>query len=337
MGDWLGTGNISNRMRRFEAFTTARAKVRKLGIKSQTEWFKYCKSGELPLTIPSNPHRTYADSGWTGFGDWLGTETSSTRVRKYRPFEQARAFVRDLKLKSTTEWYAYRKSGKRPSDIPANPHTTYATDGWVGMGDWLGNGKAPRLRKYRAFKDARAFVHGLGLKSSKEWTSFCLSGSKPWDIPAKPAQAYVDSGWISYGDWLGTNTTSTRNRVYQSFKVARAFARNLGLKSQADWIAYCKSGKRPSDIPYSPQEVYADHGWLGLGDWLGTGVAPRLRQYRPFQNARIFVRGLGLKSWAEWKAYCGSDKKPADIPSRPDKVFAGDGWAGGGDWLGYAR
>ena len=49
------------------------------------------------------------------------------------------------------------------------------------------------------------------------------------------------------------------------------------------------------------------------------------------------MRGIGLKSSAEWKAYCGSGVKPADIPSRPDKVFARDGWAGLVDWLGYVR
>ena len=53
---------------------------------------------------------------------------------------------------------------------------------------------------------------------------------------AKPAQSYADSGWKSYGHWLGTNTTSTRTRVYQSFETARAFARNLGLSSQTDLV-----------------------------------------------------------------------------------------------------
>ena len=45
-------------------------------------------------------------------------------------------------MKSSTEWYAYSKSGKRPYDIPSAPNQIYAKTGWAGYRDWLGNGKA---------------------------------------------------------------------------------------------------------------------------------------------------------------------------------------------------
>ena len=48
--------------------------------------------------------------------------------------------------------------------------------------------------------------------------------------------------------------------------------RRLGLKSRDEWRAYCKSGKKPADIPAIPNQTYADAGWAGLGDWLGTGT-----------------------------------------------------------------
>jgi hypothetical protein len=75
-----------------------------------------------------------------------------------------------------------------------------------------------------------------------------------------------------------------------------------------------------------------------MGDWLGTGtVAPFLRQYRSFKKARAFVRDVGLKSEREWRECCRSGKKPADIPSNPHRTYEQIGWAGMGDWLGYAR
>jgi hypothetical protein len=66
----------------------------------------------------------------------------------------------------------------------------------------------------------------------------------------------------------------------QPFKKARALVRSLGLKSVAEWSAYCKSGKKPDDIPASPRQTYLNEGWAGMGDWLGTGrvAAPRLRE-----------------------------------------------------------
>jgi hypothetical protein len=114
--------------------------------------------------------------------------------------------------------------------------------------------------------------------------------------------------------------------------------RGLGLKSGAEWRAYGKSGKKPDDIPANPNQVYAKDGWSGTGDWLGTGtIASYLRQYRSFDDARAFVRGLGLKSLSEWRDYCPSGRKPNDIPSAPDRIYANDGWAGMGDWLGTGR
>jgi hypothetical protein len=65
----------------------------------------------------------------------------------------------------------------------------------------------------------------------------------------------------------------------------------LGLKSLAEWTSYKKSGKKPGDIPAKPDYCYANDGWAGYGDWLGTGsVAPFLRQYRSFKKARAYVR-----------------------------------------------
>ena len=99
--------------------------------------------------------------------------------------------------------------------------------------------------------------------------------------------------------------------------------RGLGLKSVAEWSAYCKSGKKPTDIPTHPRQTYLNEGWVGYGDWLGTGAIPsRLRQFRSFPKARHFVRGLGLKSVNEWHEYCKSGGKPIDIPVHADRTYA---------------
>jgi hypothetical protein len=55
----------------------------------------------------------------------LGTETIQTQKRVYRPFKEAREFVRSLGLKGYGEWERYGKSGNKPDDIPANPWKVY--------------------------------------------------------------------------------------------------------------------------------------------------------------------------------------------------------------------
>jgi hypothetical protein len=206
MGDWLGTGNVSNRLRQYRPFNEAREFVHGLKLKSLSEWSGYSSSGKRPSDIPSTPAVTYAGKGWIGMGDWLGTDTIAPQLRQYRSFNDARTFVRTLGLKSRSEWSDYCKSGKKPADIPVAVERVYAKEGWAGMGDWLGTGTiASKLRQYRPFNEARAFVHSLGLKSNAEWNRYAKSGQKPHDIPANPNRTYATMGWSGICDWLGTN------------------------------------------------------------------------------------------------------------------------------------
>src|SRR5262245_52730996 len=98
----------------------------------------------MPRDIPTNPNQVYGDQ-WVSWPDWLDYEPV-----RWRPFEEARAFVRSLGLTSVKKWNVYRLSERMPADIPSNPNTTYKNDGWLGWGDWLGSGnkaKGGRGRK----------------------------------------------------------------------------------------------------------------------------------------------------------------------------------------------
>jgi len=200
--DWLGAGTIAPKFRKYRSFKEAREYVRDLRLKSQTDWQEYCSSGKKPGDIPRNPARTYASVGWSGFGDWLGTGAVATFLRRYRPFTEARIAARSLGFKSRAEWYEYCGSGKKPTDIPANPNAVYAAAGWSNWFDWLGAGRH-RGAGWLPFGKARAFVHGLGLKSHSDWIKYCASGKKPHDIPSAPITVYAKSGWNNWGDWLG--------------------------------------------------------------------------------------------------------------------------------------
>jgi hypothetical protein len=204
----------------------------------------------------------------------------------------------------------------------------YADVGWNGWGDYLGNGRAPR-GDYLSFKEARAFVHKLEIASEDQWRTYCRSRKKPNDIPSSPEKVYRNFGWNGWSDWLGNGGASRGN--YLSFKQARAFARKLGLASVDEWKSYCQSGKKPNEIPAAPQAMYS--GWINWPDWLGHDG--RVRKWRSFEQARVFVRKLGLaSSGQEWRAYCRSGRKPDDIPADPSTVYRKLGWNGWSDWLG---
>ena len=113
----------------FLAFDAARAYAREQNIGTQTEWHAWSKSTERPPDIPSHPERTYAEEGWEGWRDWLGTE--------FLAFDAARTYAREQKLGSPEEWRTWSKEKKRPRLIPSNPQQIYAGKGWVSWGDWL--------------------------------------------------------------------------------------------------------------------------------------------------------------------------------------------------------
>ena len=102
----------------------------------QAEWRDYCTSGARPEEIPSNPNLEYSASGWSGYGDWLGS--GRVHSKSFRTFRDARRFASSLGLEGLKDWHAYSKSGARPADIPSNPNRTYKGQGWDGWPDWLG-------------------------------------------------------------------------------------------------------------------------------------------------------------------------------------------------------
>lgn len=361
-GDWLGTGRLSDN-RVFRKFVHARKFAKSLHLKSFKQWKSYTRGeirglAELPFDIPANPHQTYANNGWRGYGDWLGTGFVSPRCKKYRSFIKARAFARSLKLKSTQEWYSYARGRMPhlrvlPSDIPIHPHSKYANEGWAGMSDWLGTERRIRGKPYRSFEDARAFVRKLKLRNEAEWILFYRGKLRngpafPEDIPKHPRRFYADKGWVSMGDWLGSDFVASFKKQYRPFRRARAFARGLRLRGTAEWFSFCKGklpgkGLLPDDIPVTPQRTYKDKGWVNWADWLNTkNVANYKKHFRSFADARIFARSLNLKSISDWEKYCHGEyltkrAKPDDIPVVPNSTYRNRGWISYGDWLGTER
>ncbi len=253
----------------------------------------------------------------------------------WRSFEEARAFVRGLGLKDQHEWFAWTKTNAKPDDIPADPRRVYKDAGWTNLGDWLGTHR--RKGGFRPIEKARKFVRKLSLKDHKSWTRWAKSDLRPKDIPSNPNITYKSTGWLGWGDWLGTGQVSTHNRIHLPFHEAREFVHGLGLKSYSEWNKWAKSDKRPNNIPINPRGVYKKE-WTSVGDWLGTNrVAPQKMYFRPFDEARKFIHSQNLQSKTEWSIWAKSINRPDDIPANPPSVYKNKGWVNWGDWLGTGR
>ncbi|MBU3713770.1 MAG: hypothetical protein FGM46_02340 [Ferruginibacter sp.] len=105
--------------------------------------------------------------------------------------------------------------------------------------------------------------------------------------------------------------------------------RKLNLKSFADWARYCKSGKKPFDIPYHPERTYKKD-WKGFEDFIGYQYNIDFVSYIV---AREYARKLKINTTG-WRELVASGKKPKEIPSNPDKTYKNKGWKGWADFLG---
>jgi superfamily II DNA or RNA helicase len=336
-------------------FEEARDFIRSLGLKSQNDWFNYSKGalkerGERPRDIPSCPNLVYKDSGWISFGDWTGSGFIAPKYNTYLPFTEAREIVRRLGLKNQKEWIMYTRGEipglpPKPKNIPSTPERTYKSEGWVGLGDWIGAKTLSNRQlsaQFTSFEKAKEFALSLKLKSEKEWRSYCRGlrpdlPQRPSQVPAVPPQTYKTE-WQGWGVWLGTSNIKPGSQTYLPFLRARKFVRQLKLRNSDEWDSYAQGlshpdNPRPPGIPYSPGIVYKNRGWIGMGDWLGTGtISNRKKSFLTFNDARKYVLKLRLKSETEWRKFCAGKlkfKRPSNIPSNPDQNYADSGWV---DW-----
>ena len=188
--------------------------------------------------------------------------------------------------------------------------------------------------KWRSFQDARKFAQKFNFKNKEEWFTYARSGNLPKNIPRNP-QGIVSykKEWKGWEDFLGKPTISKKFREVLDFKNAKKIIHKLNIKSQRGWNSYCKSGKKPNNIPANPRIVYKKQ-WKGWGDWLGTGnKQPGTTNWKNFQDARKFARSLKFKKGTEWDNFCKSKKLPSDIPKTPQTVYKKE-WKGMPDWLG---
>ena len=301
-------------------------------IQNKEVYATYCVY--RPANVPSNPDKVYKHEGWQGWGHWLGTGNVGVKKdQQFLPFKKALLHARSLKLKSSTEWRQWCKIGERQANMPSHPDRVYTHSGWQGFGHWLGISTV--AQQFLPFKKALLYVRSLKLTTVPEWELWRKSDARPANVPSNPHQFYAHNGWHGYGHWLGTANLTGGHPECLPFKKALVYARSLKLTTMTEWEVWRKSGARPTCMPSDPHHTYKDDGWQGYEHWLGTGaVAPQKQQFLSFKLALLHARSLKLKTQKEWRMWCKSGNRPANVPSCPCQPYKHSGWQGWGHWLG---
>jgi hypothetical protein len=266
----------------------------------------------------------------------LGTGRVADGTQEWMSYKDAKDYIKTLNLKSGKDWKNYCKTSNLPINIPKTPSLVYKHNGWISMGEWLGTFVVASYNiKYREFEKAREFAKSLNFKTFEQWREFCKSGNLPSDIPKTPYNTYKDKGWKGNGDWLGTDRLANFDMIYLPFEEAKKIVKTLGIRNANEWRSYCKSGKKPANIPNSINKIYEKSGWKGWGDFFGTGkIANYNVKWRDYEVAKILIHTLNLKSASQYRIEHRLDKLPKDIPSSPNTSYKNKGWVSWGDWLG---
>lgn len=350
----------------FSDYEKSKRFVHQIGLKDEKEWEYYCL-GQLHgvsdrlINIPDRPNEVYKDS-WKSWDDWLGKEISKFHPLK---FTFAREWARDLGISSEFEWNSYVKA-TNPKNIPTRPHVIYYQE-WRGWGDWLGIKVESGI--FLGFEEARLVARNKGLKFPHEWIAY-VRVERRLDVPKRP-DLYYKAEWKGWINWLISDIQERRSTValndteinYIQFLEQRDFARALRLSSAKVWHKMCSGGLgaglvMPAYIEASPQSRWPSF-WINWGDWLKSDsiattinesktitpnrTASSNREYIEFNQAREYVRRLGIRTKKGWKDYCNGriytlPSKPRYIPSNPQKVYASNSeWRDWRDWLGEGK
>jgi hypothetical protein len=172
------------------------------------------------------------------------------------------------------------------------------------------------------FEQAREHVRELGLKTEREYHAWSKTPERQRTIAANPDKTYA-AHWAGWPDFLGYPV-----RKLLTFHTARRLVRALNLRSRKEWVAWTKSGHRPTNIPAKPEYAYGAY-WRGFPDWLGYR---RAKRYSFFQ-ARRYVRRIGLRTCAEWQAWAKTPSRPRFVPTDPYRAYRSY-WQGWSNWLG---
>ena len=228
----------------------------------------------------------------------------------WMPFEEAKKIVQKYNLKSSTEWRDFDKS-HIPDNIPKRPSNAYKNKGWISWSDFLGYDIKRRSNnlEYYDYEKAREKVHKLKLKSSKEWVIYCKSGNLDIKIPKSPRDYYLNRGWKSMGDWLGTGKVADQLKNYLSFEEAKEYATNLNLNSSKEWKGHIRDNKI-QNIPSKPDSKYKDDGWVSWKDFLNIKD-----KYASFKKCKDWALKNNISTKAEWKK---AKNRPQSFPKNPD-------------------
>ena len=92
-------------------------------------------------------------------------------------------------------------------------------------------------KAYLNYKEARAKVRQLNIKSPHKWKRYCYIHDLPFGVPPNPDLVYRRNGWTNYRDWLGVKVIKIVKKI-KSRKKANQKTKTLFIKKELNIAKY---------------------------------------------------------------------------------------------------
>jgi hypothetical protein len=241
-------------------------------------------------------------------------------------YEEAKKYVRELKIVNSVGWVKYLKNGKKPNNIPTSPNKYYKNKGWVTWKDFLGN------NKYLSYEELKTHIRNIGvIKNSKGWKKYWEENERPKNIHLSP-NIYYKKEWKGWKDLLGINLR--KKKFFLSYEEAKEVVQKLNIKTIKEYQRKYNKKITELNIPTNPNLYYKEFkSWF---DWLGIGnenkIHYRYIDFLSYEESKEIIYKLNIKSRIEWEKI--KKNLPINIPKEPSKYYKNKGWVDWYDFLG---
>lgn len=231
-------------------FNESKLLLKSKKLKTRSEYDKFI-SKNREYNLAKNPEAKFHDTNeWLGWDDYLCTGKINPKRIKKLTFHQAKNITKKLKIKSSAQYFEYKRKKILADNMPSDPKGVYSKD-WKGFADFLGNKPTTQRRKWASFTNCRKWAKSKNFKSVDEYSN----SNKPIDIPSDPSRIYKNKGWMNWTDFLGNNI-QPRNTDFMPYGEAKKIVQKLNVKSAREYRILARQGKLPK-LPIEPQHVYA--------------------------------------------------------------------------------
>jgi len=296
-------------------------------LKDFKDWLKECRSGKIPLDIPSYPNQMYKNQ-YEGMKKWLNLDIT---------YNEAKDILKNLNIKSVSEYGRKHKALLSKYNLPYNPERKYK-ESWKDWGDYLDTIIVAPQNKDKSFfisyKELKKLLIKNKVTTSQKWRVFYKKmKQKGIDIPSRPSELYKDE-WISLSELFGTGNR-LHNQPYVTYQKAKKIIRKLNIESQGEFVKFRKTKKFKSlNIPSNPNREYKE--FEGFEIFLNSRQYKKRKSFLSFEQAKRFVKKLNIESEKKWILLKKSKNFPKNLPRTPQKVYRKD-WKGWNNFLGKKK